>query len=138
MSVIRIKTKQTFHTTIHPEMKSKMTDLGSMAIDLDFGMTQKDSSSLTCRYKLQCHYLTKPYLFPLRVMTSSESYITPTVFHELNMFCVVFASCPTQTVYTRSIRNTMHDRVTKYVKQCNYSKLRQINNGTVTSSRQCV
>jgi len=66
-------------------------------------VTQKDSSSLTCQYKLQRHYLNNPSFFPFRIMTISESYITPTVFHKLNMFCVDFASCPIQTVYTRSI-----------------------------------
>ena len=109
--------KQAVYVTIFPET------LNSIAIDLDFGVTQKDSSSLTCQYKLQRHYLNNPSFFPFRIMTISESYITPTVFHKLNMFCVDFASCPIQTVYTRSIWSTMHDRVIKYVKQ-NDSKLR--------------
>jgi len=77
--------------------------LQSMAIDLNFGVTQKDSSSVTCRYELQRHNLTKPSFFLFRAMTSSESYITPTAFYELNMLCVDYASCLTQTVYTRSI-----------------------------------
>jgi len=74
-----------------------------MVIDLDFDVTQKYSSSVTCQYKLQRHYLTKPSFFPFLVMTISESYITPTVFHKLNIFGVDFASCPTQSVYTKSM-----------------------------------
>jgi len=112
------------HTSMSGNEVQRNWPLDSTAVDLDFGVTQKDCSSVTCRYKLQRHYLIKPSFFAFRVMTSSESYITPTVFHKLNMFCVDFASCLTQTVCTRSIRIIMHDRVIKCVKENNVSKLR--------------
>jgi hypothetical protein len=71
-----------------------------MTIDLDFGVTQNDSLSVTFQYKLQRQYLTKPSFFLSRVMTGSErllcvSYITPAMFYKLSMLCVDVPSCPT-------------------------------------------